>query len=794
MIDFKRVADAALASLPSLLQHWLPDGRREGNEWKALNPTRADSKVGSFSVNITSGIWADFATGDRGGDAISLYAYINGLEQGPAARELARQLAVSLDDDRPRAAPAVAPPAAEKRRSDWIPILPVPGDAPEAPKAHIKRGKPAAAWTYCDRGGALLGVIYRFRTSDGGKEIVPCVFAENVETKAREWRWLSFPEPRPLYGLQLLDDRPVLLVEGEKCADAAAAILRTEDALGPAHAMTWPGGAKAIEKVDWTPLAGRSVVLWPDCDAQTASVTQARRCDVEEGALLPEAEQPGVKAMERIAQLLEQLDPPAKVRIVKIPAPGEKPSGWDVADAVADGWTRDQVLAFMRNQREPARPKPVGTPAGAAAEDDGEGPASWKTKLWKTEFGIKDCRENVIYVLRDHPAWAGVLGADTFSKTIVVRKPSPLGQPAGTVWSQDDDMRLGLWLVEARPRMLIRSTDTLRAAVQYVAKLAAFHPVREFLEGITWDRVPRVETWLRDYLSTQDTQYSRLVGRMFLLNMVRRIYEPGCIMRSVPVLEGLQDKGKSTALRMLSQPWFSDTPFKVGDKDAYQQIQGVMLYEISELESFTRAEATAVKAFVSSTEDNFRAPYERQNEKHPRQTVFAATTNAQEYLKDWTGNTRFWPVDTGEVIRHAELAAVREQLLAEALVLYRKGERTYPTADEQRELFKPEQDRRLQVHPWMDLIDEELTHNIDFRSRETVTVREILSGIVKFDMSKINAQGAEAQTVGKVLHALGWAKVRQNNESRAWVWKRPRVELPEPVVAPALAEADDIPF
>jgi hypothetical protein len=123
-------------------------------------------------------------------------------------------------------------------------------------------------------------------------------------------------------------------VEGEKCADAAEAVLRTEEALGPLHAMTWPGGAKAIEKVDWTPLAGRSVVLWPDCDAQTASATQARKFDVEEGALLPEAEQPGVKAMERIAQLLEQLVPPAKVRMVKIPAPGEKPGGWDVADDV----------------------------------------------------------------------------------------------------------------------------------------------------------------------------------------------------------------------------------------------------------------------------------------------------------------------------------------------------------------------------------------------------------------------------------------------------------------------------
>ena len=214
-----------------------------------------------------------------------------------------------------------------------------------------------------------------------------------------------------------------------------------------------------------------------------------------------------------------------------------------------------------------------------------------------------------------------------------------------------------------------------------------------------------------------------------------------------------------------------------------------MLYEISELESFTRAEATAVKAFVSSTEDNFRAPYERQNEKHPRQTVFAATTNAQEYLKDWTGNTRFWPVDTGEVIRHEAIGPVRDQLLAEALTLYRQGERTYPTQEQQRTLFRAEQDKRMQTHVWMDLIDEELTHNIDFRSRQTVTVREILSGIVKYDMSKATAQGAEAQTVGKVLHALGWTKHRPRSDARAWVWKRP-----EPMGELEVEEANDIPF
>lgn len=764
----------ALASLESLLLQWLPGGRREGHEYKALNPLRADSRVGSFSVNLNTGAWADFATGDKGGDAISLYAYLNNASQLEAAQALAAELRVSDDG-----AAAPGPTSSAKRRSEWVPLLPVPADAPVPPKAHLKRGRPSATWTYRRGDGAVLGVIYRFQTSDGGKEILPCVFAEHPGTKAREWRWMAFPQPRPLYRLDALAAQPaapVLVVEGEKCADAAAELLGESVAV-----CTWPGGSKAVDKADWAPLAGRAVVIWPDCDAQAE----------RDGALLPEAAQPGMKAAQRVAVLLRALAPPARVKVLAIPAPGTKPSGWDVADAIAEGMTREALLEYLRTQqREPAAAgvaEGISTQLGATAEEAESD--EWRRALIWSGRGLKDCRENVIYILRDHPAWRGVLGADTFAKTLVVRRPSPLGQAVGAEWTQDDDVRLGLWFAAQREQLLVRSPDTLRQAVQHVARLASFHPVREFLDALAWDGRARVDSWTARLLGAPDAPYPRLVGRFFLINMVRRIYDPGCIMRSVPVLEGPQDKGKSTFLRILASPWFSDTPFKVGDKDAYQQIQGVLLYEISELESFTRAEATAVKAFVSSTEDNFRAPYERQNEKHPRQTVFAATTNAVEYLKDWTGNTRFWPLPCGEAIDLDGIAAERDQLMAEAVALYRDRAPTYPTHEQQARLFKPEQDRRMMPHPWQDMIADELEHGLDFRARETVSIREVLHDIVKVDLAKINPQGSEAQRVGQIMHALGWRKQRASGQSRAWVWARPVAETTEE------NDADDsIPF
>jgi predicted P-loop ATPase len=275
------------------------------------------------------------------------------------------------------------------------------------------------------------------------------------------------------------------------------------------------------------------------------------------------------------------------------------------------------------------------------------------------------------------------------------------------------------------------------------------------------------------------------VGRYFLINAARRIFEPGCIMRSLPVLEGAQDKGKSRALRALAQPWFSDTTFKVGDKDAFQQIQGIWIYEISELESFSRVEATQVKAFVSSTEDNFRAPYERQNERHARQTVFAATTNATEYLKDWTGNTRFWPLLCGDRIDLDGIAAVREQLFAEAVVLYHAGERAFPTLEQQLTMFGPEQDRRLMAHPWLSLINDYL--NPPGGRKDRTTVIEILLDCIGIKPDKMNPQGGEAQRVGQALHAMGWKKVRASDARRTWQWLRPELD-------PDLEDAGDIPF
>ncbi|MEQ6290520.1 DUF5906 domain-containing protein [Vogesella sp. GCM10023246] len=350
-VNIARVASVALGQIENLVPNWLRDGKREGCEWSAPNPTRADRHAGSFKVNLNTGAWSDFALGDSGGDLVSLYRYVFFMPtQVEAAKELGELLMMpdyELYSDQPV---VDTKPAASK--SPWVPVLPVPADAPAMHKAHTVRGMPQRVAVYRDGAGALLGAVMRFVTSDGGKDDIPHTFCRHSETGAQEWRWMGFPEPRPLYGLDALSAKPdavVLLPEGEKCKDVAAALL------GDFAVLSWPGGGKAVKKVDWSPLAGRKVVIWPDADSQRKPVSKTEKeagVDPTSKPLLDADDQPGMKAALWIAPTLAALG--CEVSVIELPAPGTLADGWDIADAVQkDGWDAEQVLAFIGEHAKP---------------------------------------------------------------------------------------------------------------------------------------------------------------------------------------------------------------------------------------------------------------------------------------------------------------------------------------------------------------------------------------------------------------------------------------------------------
>jgi predicted P-loop ATPase len=638
-------------------------------------------------------------------------------------------------------------------RAEWTPLWPPPRDLPKPPGRHMKRGEPERIFTYRDADNAILGYVYRFkRTEHAGYELIPLTFCQHGASGDRAWRWVMFPGPRPLYGLQwALPDLPVLICTDELQADYAY------QQLGMTFwPVSWPGGGpKTFKKADWSAIEGREVYILPD-DTTTPAA---------------------------LAQYLIEIG----ISCVVAQPKSSVPAGWDVGEATLQGWDPNDLTTFAVMVSPPPPPGPVKKKTPPPQPGSGD----WRIGLLYAESGkLIDCRENVIMILQRHPAWQDVIGLDEFANRVMIRQP-PDGiegfEPQE--WSNDHDVSLGLWFAQQDDRMLkmiVKSTDTISQAVNFVASKNRFNPVRDYIDGLEWDGQDRLPTWLSDYLGVTENEYSALVGTYWMLGMVARVYEPGCQMRIVLVLEGEQWKGKSTALRTLGGEWFADSKLDLNNKDAYQAIQGKLLYEIPEFDSFNRAEFNTVKAFISSVSDHYRPPYERRARDWPRQGVFACTVNGDEYFRDPTGNTRFAPVRTTD-IRIDLLAEHRDQLFAEARVKYQRGDRQYPTREELERLFKGEQDEREISDPWVEIIGGWLKDS----GGSKVTIPDVLAECLKIERGKIDGSRSMAIRVGHALKRAGWRKAGRESGNGPRYYIRPPAP-PAAVSASAGTEGSDV--
>lgn len=358
-IDFESIKQAALNAADRLLSAWLPHGHREGHEYKARNPTRADEREGSFSINMNNGLWKDFATDDSGGnDLISLYAYLFGVKQGEAAKEIAKSLGMNEFEAAPMSPEFQAAKSLPKMNDDgWETIVPIPDFALNGMgAAHPFRQNRLFESVYRDEQGRVLGVVVRFLTSDGGKEDLPRTFGLNTKTGLQEWRWRMWQGQRFIYGLDTLaakPDAPVLLVEGEKCKNVA----EQSGVFDDFAVISWAGGCNGWTKTDWSRVQNRHIVLFPDADAQHEKLSKR---DKENGIpekdkpLLPDNQQPGMKAMLGIEQ--ELLKYGNQTAIVRLPETGTLPSGYDIADMLTD----EKPLANAREMVDEALAR-VGT-------------------------------------------------------------------------------------------------------------------------------------------------------------------------------------------------------------------------------------------------------------------------------------------------------------------------------------------------------------------------------------------------------------------------------------------------
>jgi hypothetical protein len=295
--------------------------------------------------------------------------------------------------------------------------------------------------------------------------------------------------------------------------------------------------------------------------------------------------------------------------------------------------------------------------------------------------------------------------------------------------------------------------EKIRDAANTLCLDATYHPIRDYLAQLIWDGKPRLGAWLATYLGAANTLLNQAIGRIMLIAAVRRVRQPGVKYDTIVVLEGVQGTGKSTALKILAggDANFSDQEIlTLSPKEQMEALEGVWIYEICELEGISRAETTKVKAFASRSIDQGRPAYAYFKEKRPRQCILVGTTNENQYLRDMTGNRRFWPVATG-TIDLEKLACDRDQLWAEAAYWEEKGE-SLVLPSELWPLAQAEQDARLEGEPWLDLLANVKGQPAGLMERIATT--EIFETVL--EVPKERRQQFQEKRVANLMKKLGW--------------------------------------
>jgi predicted P-loop ATPase len=405
----------------------------------------------------------------------------------------------------------------------------------------------------------------------------------------------------------------------------------------------------------------------------------------------------------------------------------------------------------------------IESPAAAADSiDEGICKKGWKFSNRKGPDGTKElvsCLQNTLnYFGLSQVGLRGVFGYNDFSRRVEFVGDPPWGKRTGeAVQDQDVDlMRAHL----AKDHGYETSDRDLITGMVSTAVKRTFHPVKTFLTTVKWDGTPRLDFWLSHFLGAEDSEYVRAVARKTLCAAVARVFEPGVKFDHVLIIEGRQGVGKSGVCRVLGGEWFSDFHMTVEKVDTVQMMQGKWVVEMAELHTTRKADLDTVKAFLTRQVDEARFAYGRLAAKYPRQGIFIATYNPGPdgtYFQD-DENRRWWPVQCfgmppgNRTFDFDGLKAVRDQLWAEAVVFYRKGEKlTMDTPALQDQAVK-EQAQRCAEHPWVERIADWLV--VQKPVPDFLTAREIYVGAmggvdVRFD------QRAQ-RDIAKAMRGLGW--------------------------------------
>jgi putative DNA primase/helicase len=467
--------------------------------------------------------------------------------------------------------------------------------------------------------------------------------------------------------------------------------------------------------------------------------------------------------------------------------------GWDLADALAEGWTPQQVKEWARGRVkpwvDPGRPHVNGSetkaakPNGHAGEppilapppspavelipaaqyDDDDDGGMPRTALYE-QLGLTCVRgkphpnlSNIVTILDRHHELTGKFWFDEFLDRVF----SDWASNEPREWTDSDTIQLTLWIqrVLHMPKL---ATGTVYDAVIAQAHGHTRNEARDWLVALKWDGYTRVCDLMRRGFGADDSDYTAAVGRYLMAGMVKRVLEPGCKVDSMPVFEGEQGEWKSTALSLLGGKWFTECHERIGGKDFYGVLQGKMLVEISEMHALSSAGVETVKGIISCQVDRFREPYGRSTSDHPRQNMFCGTANKDDWNRDETGARRFFPIKCGKVSL-AWIRDNRDQLFAEAVEIARTIPDWWKVPGEE---AKRQQDARREHDSWEPACADYLA------TRDKVRLSDMLTEAVKVELAH---QGLpEQRRGGRILRAMGWQNkvVATKDGSQRW-WVNP---------------------
>lgn len=597
---------------------------------------------------------------------------------------------------------------------------------------HKTYGEPTSIYSY-----TKTHVICRY-SHEGKKQILPWSLIDG------RWQSKSADKPRPLYNVQALTDgAKVVVVEGEKCVDHLKK-------LGISRVpICWPGGAQAVKHADWSALHGRDVLLFPDHD------------------------QPGHDCMLWLAG--ELLKHGGQVSVVRHTA-DDLPEGWDVADTT---WNKAQLNEWItgRIQQVTEAPAPVpretpsaqrgkprskrdGAPPNGKDVIDGDTGSvfvSWeRLGLELTSSGAPHPHlANIQKILSGHPALAGRIWYDEFHERVF----QTLFQEEPGEWQDSHDIRLTVWIQNSL-RLSKIGHQNVRLAVDDYARLNVRNEVREWMQGLQWDRHERLTTVMAKGFGAEQNEYTAAVGRCWFVSMAARTFDPGCKVDTMPVFEGKQGARKSSTLAIIGGKWFGEMHEDITSKDFLQNLRGKLLIEISELHAFRRSDVNKIKGIISCPIDRYRESYGRRASDHPRRGVWAGTTNHTAWNEDDTGARRFWPIRCG-TIDHGYLKTYRNQLFAEAVMRFRAGEAWWDMNDE---IARKEQDMRRERDVWM-------TPIMQFcQGKPEVTVGEIMYAVLEIPLK--DRTKSDQVRIASILSVAGWERKqawRDGQNVKVWV-------------------------